>query len=110
MAADLHPEARAELRLHALWYDEQRPGLGDEFVSEVMTLLECVEESPASFPVWPATPVTASTIRRALLERFPFALAFELRGTRIFVLAVAHAKRRPLYWLERTAPSTAQLP
>jgi UvrD-like helicase family protein len=32
---DLHPEARSELRSAALWYDEQRPGLGDEFIADV---------------------------------------------------------------------------
>jgi hypothetical protein len=32
---ELHPEARAELRSAALWYDERRPGLGDEFIAEM---------------------------------------------------------------------------
>jgi hypothetical protein len=32
---ELHPEARAELRSAALGYDEQRPGLGDEFIADV---------------------------------------------------------------------------
>ena len=65
MRLELHPEARAELRSAALWYDEQRPGLGDEFISEV---------------------------------------AFEEHEQHLLVLAVAHAKRRPLYWLTRTSP------
>jgi hypothetical protein len=29
---ELHPEARAEVRAAALWYDKQRPGLGDRFI------------------------------------------------------------------------------
>jgi len=32
---ELYPEARAELRSAAFWYDERRPGLGDEFIAEV---------------------------------------------------------------------------
>ena len=35
MRFELHPEARAELRSAALWYDERRSGLGDEFIAEV---------------------------------------------------------------------------
>ena len=35
MRLELHPEARAELRRAALWYDERRSGLGDELVAEV---------------------------------------------------------------------------
>jgi hypothetical protein len=37
---ELHPEARAELRSAALWYDERRPGLGDEFIVEVSAALD----------------------------------------------------------------------
>ncbi len=107
MAVDLHPEARAELRLSAIWYDERRPGLGDEFVSEVMLALDRVTRDPAAFPVWTRLEDSPLPIRRALLERFPFALAFEVRQDQVFVLAIAHAKRRPLYWLDRAAPSTA---
>lgn len=40
MRVELHPEARAELRSAALWYDERRPGLGDEFIAEMSTALE----------------------------------------------------------------------
>jgi hypothetical protein len=35
VAADLHREALAELRRAAIWYDEQRPGLGDEVCAAV---------------------------------------------------------------------------
>ena len=35
MRLELHPEARAELRSAALWYDQRRTGLGDEFIVEV---------------------------------------------------------------------------
>ena len=35
MRVVLHTKARAELRAAALWYDEQRPGLGRELVAEV---------------------------------------------------------------------------
>ena len=36
MRLELHPEARAELRSAALWYDERRSGLGDEFLAEFL--------------------------------------------------------------------------
>jgi hypothetical protein len=52
---ELHPEARAELRAAAIWYDEQRPGLGDEFIAEISSMLDKVGELPASFQIWPGT-------------------------------------------------------
>jgi hypothetical protein len=34
----------------------------------------------------------------------PLRIAFEKHEQHLLVLAVAHAKRRPLYWLTRTNP------
>ena len=34
----------------------------------------------------------------------PLRIAFEKHEQHVLVLAVAHAKRRPLYWLTRTNP------
>jgi hypothetical protein len=48
--AVLHPEASAELQAAALWHDEERPGLGDEFLAEVTAVLERIQAAPHSFP------------------------------------------------------------
>jgi len=45
-------------------------------------------------------------IRRALLPRFPFGLVFLQIGREIRIVAVAHAKRRPGYWLHRVVDET----
>jgi hypothetical protein len=42
---ELHPEARAELRSAALWYDERRSGLGDEFIAEVSATLDRIGDA-----------------------------------------------------------------
>jgi plasmid stabilization system protein ParE len=101
---ELHPDARAELRSAALWYDEQRAGLGDSFVAEVAAALERVHDAPETYPVWPGTRVEDPKIRRATVQRFPYVIAFEKHEGHSLVLAIAHAKRRPLYWLSRTKP------
>jgi toxin ParE1/3/4 len=98
----LHPEARNELRVAALWYDARHAGLGDELLSEVGAALERVAESPHSFPLWTSTGATGVPIRRAVIHRFPYVLAFEVYAAEALVLAVAHARRRPLYWLSRS--------
>jgi plasmid stabilization system protein ParE len=96
-----HPEAVAELRAAAFWYDERRAGLGDEFVDEVNRLGLRIVASPATYVQWPGLSDSSSTIRRALVDRFPYVIAFEVREQDVFILAVAHAKRRPLYWVRR---------
>jgi toxin ParE1/3/4 len=101
---ELHPEAHAELRGAALWYDERRPGLGDEFIAEVSASLNRVGDAPESYPVWPGTPAAGPLIRKATVQRFPYVIAYEKHEQHLLVLAVAHAKRRPLYWLTRAEP------
>ena len=101
MRLELHPEARAELRSAALWYDERRSGLGDEFVAEAAAVLDRIADVPESHPTWQAA---GPMIRKATIHRFPYLIAFENHEQHVLVLAVAHAKRRPLYWLTRARP------
>ena len=104
MRLELHPEARAELRSAALWYDERRTGLGDEFIAEVSATLDRIGNAPESYLAWPGTRAVDPLIRKATVQRFPYLIAFEKHEQHLLVLAVAHAKRRPLYWLTRTNP------
>jgi len=103
-----HPEAAAELRAAALWYDERRASLGDEFVEAVSALSQRIAASPTTYATWPGLSRPASPIRRALVDGFPYTLAFEVKTERIIILAVAHAKRRPLYWLRRVRQDPTQ--
>jgi plasmid stabilization system protein ParE len=101
---ELHPDARAEFRSGALWYAERRTGLGDEFIAEVSAALDRIGDAPESYPAWPRTRAAGPLIRKATIQRFPYVIAFEKHEQHVLVLAVAHAKRRPLYWLTRTTP------
>jgi toxin ParE1/3/4 len=99
----LSPEAVDELVEASGWYAAQRPGLESGFLLEVERVLAIVEASPMSFPrLLDAPPDLA--IRSALLPRFPYALVFMELEHESRVLAVAHAKRRPGYWLGRVQP------
>ncbi len=101
MRVELHPEARVELRAAANWYDERRAGLGDEFMAELSALLTRIGAMPEAFPSWPRTSAARSRIHMAIVLRFPYLIAFERRSGAVVVLAIAHAKRQPLYWLTR---------
>lgn len=45
-----HPEARAELREAAHWYDDQAHGLGDDFYEAITNALARIYEWPHSAP------------------------------------------------------------
>lgn len=73
-----------------------------EFLAEIDRVLPLIGSSPTSFPRLLDLPEDL-VIRRALLQRFPYAVIFMDLGEHIRVLAIAHAKRRPGYWLSRIA-------
>jgi toxin ParE1/3/4 len=96
----LHAAASADLAEAGDWYEARRPGLAAELVVEIGRALEILAENPLTWPIWPGMPANRN-IRRFLLRRFPFALPYQVESDRAIVLAVAHVKRRPGYWLER---------
>lgn len=103
MTVAFAPEAAAELAEAAAWYETRVGGLGRRLVNEVEALLPLFQERPRSFPRVQRLN-RALEVRRALLPVFPYALVFMVREHEIRVLAVAHAKRRPGYWLRRVVP------
>ncbi len=96
----LAPEAEDELLEAALWYDDREPGLGTDLLDEVERMVPMLGTLPESFPRL-LDPDPTLGIRRALLPRFPYALVYRELEDHVRVLAVAHAKRRPGYWLDR---------
>jgi toxin ParE1/3/4 len=57
-----------------------------------------------TWPLWPGID-EASGIRRFLLTRFPFAVGYFVEADTITILAIAHLRRRPGFWLGRTPGS-----
>ena len=97
----LDPAAVDEIHAAAAWYEERRSGLAADLLGEVEQTLELISQRPATFPCLGAMP-RYLTVRRALLHRFPYALIFlALPSGDLRVVAFAHAKRRPGYWLWR---------
>lgn len=88
-------DADIEVEEAALWYEEERPGLGLEYIAAVSRVILDIGENPERFPVWKVP------WRRALLRRFPYVVLYELEDDRVVVWAVAHSKRRPGYWVAR---------
>ena len=102
MIVDLHSLAEEELFEVAQWYELQCLGLGDELMAEVDQWLAVIAETPDMWPEWNGAPKLDPPIRHAILQRFPFSIAYQHFSERVVVLAVAHASRRPFYWRKRS--------
>ena len=81
--------ARLEFDEALAWYENQEPGLGLKFKSEVDLVFERIALHPDHFRY------VRGEIRRAVLRRFPFTIHYLAESERIVVLAVFHAKRDP---------------
>lgn len=101
MRIRLHKGALADLDGAALWYEEQQVGLGDEFLAEFGHGLRLVAATPHVWPLWPRARRRTSPVRRFLLARFPYAIAYQVIDGSIIVLSVAAHKQRPRYWSGR---------
>ena len=93
-------EAEAELFAAAEDYERAVPGLGEAFLSEFSQALSLSREYPQAGQGWPDTP-PGLNVRRRLMNRFPFGIAYQLVNDRLVILAVAPLRRRPGYWLDR---------
>jgi len=71
------------------WYDAEAGGLGDAFAASLENLIGVITEFPKAFPD------IAAGRRRALLERFPYALYYRVDRDVIEVLACLHTSRAP---------------
>ncbi len=88
----LRPAATAEIQTAYEWYEQQRQGLGSEFLQEVREILAAIERSPTLYPV------VRDDIRRALLRRFPYSILYVAEPEQTVVLACFHGKRDPRRW------------
>ena len=104
MRVRIHPGASADLTSAGDWYEQQLSGLGADLADEVDHALDAIAERPMTWPLWPEVG-EAVGVRRFLLARFPFAVGCIVEGSEIVVLAVAHLRRRPGYWLDRLSGS-----
>jgi hypothetical protein len=93
------PAARAELLATIKYYEECRAGLGKRFRLVVESELDLIRKAPFQFRVLHAP------FRRCLLHKFPYSIIFAIEPEFILVVAVAHTKRKPGYWRERTGKS-----
>jgi plasmid stabilization system protein ParE len=95
LQVEFHPAAREEFDAAMAYYEAARPHLGFAFLEAVQEATTHAQRVPLA-----GSPVSTG-LRRILVRRFPYYLLYAVEETRIFLLAVAHFRRRPRYWQQR---------
>lgn len=97
MKVRIHRLAVAEIDHEVDYYELCRVGLGAELEDEIDAVLETILQFPEAAPQWRNRPDR----RFAVLDRFPFAVPYQIKREEIVILALAHTSRRPGYWSRR---------
>ena len=97
MIVEFHPEAAHEFIEAAAYYESTATHLGSRFILAVEateTLISRHNEIDQEIE---------SGFRHFVLAEFTHSIIYSIEPDRIWIVAAAHHKRKPGYWLERVA-------
>ena len=95
MSIEFHPQASEEFQAASAYYENEIPGLGEGFISEVERIAELIDAYPAI-----GKPID-DAFRKAVLMRFPFSVIYRAENDKLWIIAIAHQSRKPGYWRDR---------
>jgi hypothetical protein len=87
--------AQIELDQAIDYYNSKSPGLGDDFLGEVVKALNRIGEYSEA---WHRL---SKRTRRCQTRRYPYGIIYQIRSDEVLIVAVANLHRRPDYWKER---------
>jgi len=99
MRVRFHLAAAAEVDRAQAWYEQRSVLAAAGFLQELTRAIHRIRVAPERYPA------AEHGTRRIVLEQYPFTAFYLIRREEIFVVAVAHHKRRPGYWAVRTRSS-----
>ncbi len=92
--------ARRELDDAVDYYNRERPGLGYEFLWEVLFAIDRIKQFPQAWQTF------YEDARRCIVRRFPYGIIYVQEKDVIVILAIAHLHRNPDYWIDRLSPDS----
>ena len=81
------PEAENDLKEIFSWYEDNRIGLGYDFLLQVDAGINFVKRNPEIYAI------EYKGTRKHLIKRFPYKIIYLVKEEEIIVLAVLHGKR-----------------
>lgn len=95
MKLEILDEAANELNEAIGYYEEIEPGLGIRLKEEARRVLSWIQTNPLLPRIRPRG------YRRVNFRGFEYYAAYFIWNDSIWILALAHARKRPEYWLKR---------
>ncbi|MCY2963660.1 MAG: type II toxin-antitoxin system RelE/ParE family toxin [Planctomycetota bacterium] len=95
MKVTLSRDAVREAREAREWYQNAAENLAMEFDARLAAAIDQIRSAPLRWPIF------KDSVRFRLLQQFPYTVFYRVHDDEIFVVAIAHSKRRPGYWSRR---------
>lgn len=96
----IEEEAESEFNSSVAFYEERLAGLGLDFEAAVRDALGRIADAPDRWPMG------KQGTRRYIMTRFPFIIHYLDLPDKLWIIAFAHAKRKPGYWKQRLQSKT----
>ncbi len=90
----VRPEAEEDLLEGFVWYENQRKGLGYDFLLQVEGGFRFIEKNPLIHPE------IYRRVRRHLIKRFPYKIFYRINDSKLIILAVIYGGRDP-EWMKK---------
>ncbi|MEO5713027.1 MAG: type II toxin-antitoxin system RelE/ParE family toxin [Luteolibacter sp.] len=96
---EFRPEVSDDVVEAAEWYESREPGLGEDFVDEIMKVWDAIAVSP----LLGSRRHPAQDIRWRYPKRFPYRVIYSIDESRetALVIAILHAARHDSRWQQR---------
>lgn len=88
----IKPLAERDILESYHWYNQQSPGLGDDFLSELENILHFIESNPNQYQI------RYKNIHMAKVHSFPFCIHYTIENETVFIHAVLSNMRDPENW------------
>lgn len=95
-SCNLSQEAEDDILEAYIWYEEQKSGLGEEFLKSLDTAMGAILLNPGSYRVR-----YKKKVRAFLVDRFPYLILYVTEKKNVTVISVFNTSRDPEKWKKR---------
>lgn len=93
---NLSQEAEDDMLEAYVWYEQQRLGLGEEFLTSLDKARDSILQNPISYRIR-----YQKKVRAFLVDRFPYLILYIVQLSEVNVISVFNTNRNPKVWKKR---------
>lgn len=95
-----HPDAEDELTASVEWYERREPGVGHELLKAAEEAVQSALDPTVQWGFYRQRRTNPQLYSRSIAG-FPIDVIYLRTADTIIVIAYAHERRRPGYWMQR---------